>query len=107
VARLYSDENFPLPVVERLRHLGHDVLSIQQTGRAGEGVPDSEVFAVAIRERRAVLTLNRNDFKRLHRATRNIAVSSSARLTKNLRAKPSGFTMQSKICGHWMVCLFA
>lgn len=26
MARLYADENFPLPVVEELRRLGHDVL---------------------------------------------------------------------------------
>jgi predicted nuclease of predicted toxin-antitoxin system len=67
VARLYSDENFPFPVVEILRQLGHDVLTIQQTGKSGEGVEDSEVFAAAIVERRAVVTLNRSDFKRLHR----------------------------------------
>jgi hypothetical protein len=31
MARLYSNENFPLPVVERLRVLGRDVLTIQKT----------------------------------------------------------------------------
>ena len=31
MARLYSNENFPLPVVERLRALGHEVLTIQET----------------------------------------------------------------------------
>jgi len=34
MARLYSNENFPLPVVEELRRLGHDVLTIQETGKA-------------------------------------------------------------------------
>ena len=29
MARLYSNENFPLPVVEELRQLGHDVLTIR------------------------------------------------------------------------------
>ena len=33
MARLYADENFPLPVVEELRQLGHDVLTIQESGR--------------------------------------------------------------------------
>jgi len=28
MARLYADENFPLPVVEELRQLGHDVLTM-------------------------------------------------------------------------------
>ena len=32
MARLYANENFPLPVVEELRHLGHDVLTMQEAG---------------------------------------------------------------------------
>jgi len=32
MARLYANENFPLPVVEALRRLGHDVLTIQHKG---------------------------------------------------------------------------
>jgi hypothetical protein len=67
VARLYSDENFPMPVVAELRLLGHDVVSIQERGRAGEGTPDDEVLQLAIIEDRAVLTINRKDFIRLHR----------------------------------------
>ena len=27
MARLYADEDFPFPVVERLRQLGHDILT--------------------------------------------------------------------------------
>jgi len=68
MARLYSNENFPLPVVERLRALGHDVLTIQETGKADQALPDKEVLAFATREQRAVLTLNRVHFIRLHRA---------------------------------------
>jgi hypothetical protein len=34
MARFYSDENFPLPVVEELRKLGHDVLTIHEAGQA-------------------------------------------------------------------------
>lgn len=67
MARLYSNENFPLPVVEKLRGLGHDVLTIQETGRADQALPDKEVLAFATREHRAVLTLNRLHFIRLHR----------------------------------------
>jgi hypothetical protein len=67
MARLYSNENFPLPVVERLRALGHDVLTIQETGKADQALPDKEVLAYATREQRAVLTLNRLHFIRLHR----------------------------------------
>ena len=67
MARLYSNENFPLPVVERLQALGHDVLTIQETGKADQALPDKEVLAFATREQRAVLTLNRLHFIRLHR----------------------------------------
>jgi len=35
MARLYSNENFPMPVVAELRNFGHDVLTIQETGKAG------------------------------------------------------------------------
>lgn len=67
MARLYANENFPLPVVETLRQLGHDVLTIQNTGRAEQAVPDAEVLEEASNDRRAVLTMNRKHFVRLHR----------------------------------------
>ena len=66
MARLYANENFPLPVVEELRHLGHDVLTIQETGRGDQSVSDEEVLAFACGVHRAVLTLNRKHFVRLH-----------------------------------------
>ena len=44
MARLYANENFPLPVVNELRRLGHDVLTTQDTDRAGKAVPDEEVL---------------------------------------------------------------
>ena len=40
MAGLYSNENFPLPVVERLRALGHDVLTLQEAGKADQALPD-------------------------------------------------------------------
>ena len=56
-----------LPVVEELRRLGHDVLTIQETGKAELSVPDDEILAFASAQGRAVLTLNRKHFIRLHR----------------------------------------
>ena len=67
MATLYSNENFPLPVVEELRRLGHDVVTIQERGRASDAVSDQEVLRLAISESRAVLTLNCKDFIELHR----------------------------------------
>jgi hypothetical protein len=66
MAKLYSNENFPMPVVVALRALGHDVVTIQERGRANESTPDSEVLALATTEGRIVLTLNRKDFYREH-----------------------------------------
>jgi hypothetical protein len=66
MALLYGNENFPLPVVEELRRLGHDVLTVQETGRAEQSWPDEQVLAFAVGEGRAVLTLNRIHFRRLH-----------------------------------------
>lgn len=66
LARLYADENFPHPVVEELRRQGHDVLTAQQAGQAGQRIPDEAVLAFAHAEGRAVLTINRKDFIQLH-----------------------------------------
>ncbi len=66
MARFYANENFSLPVVEVLRHLGHDVLTTADSGRAGRAIPDTEVLAFAVAEQRIVVTLNRRHFIRLH-----------------------------------------
>lgn len=67
MARLYANENFPRQVVEALRILGHDVWTVFEAGNAGQSISDEEVLAFASRHPRAVLTLNRRDFIRLHR----------------------------------------
>lgn len=66
VVRLNANENFPLPVVERLRELELDVLTIQETGKAEQRLSDAEVLQFAQENDRAVLTLNRRHFIRLH-----------------------------------------
>ncbi|OWK38937.1 DUF5615 family PIN-like protein [Fimbriiglobus ruber] len=66
MTRLYANENFPFPVVEALRALGHDVTTTQDAGRAGQAIPDDEVLRYAVGEDRAVLTLNRRHFIALH-----------------------------------------
>lgn len=66
MARLYANENFPHPVAESLRRLGHDVLTVREAGNAGRAVPDDEVLDFADAEDRALLTLNRKHFVRLH-----------------------------------------
>lgn len=66
MASFYSNENFPLPAVHELRRIGHDVLTSLEAGNAGRAVPDEDVLAYAAAQRRAVITLNRRDFIRLH-----------------------------------------
>jgi predicted nuclease of predicted toxin-antitoxin system len=64
--RLYSDEQFPLPVVERLRNKGYDVLTVKDAGNANQGIPDDQVLLFASNLDRAVITQNRRDFIWLH-----------------------------------------
>src|SRR5437868_6730857 len=65
MASLYADENFDYPVVEFLRQRGHNVVTVQEAGRAGGG--DPQVLADTSAAGRALLTCNRKDYARLHR----------------------------------------
>jgi predicted nuclease of predicted toxin-antitoxin system len=66
MARLYANEHFPRAVVEILRSLGHDILTVQEAGKANHKIPDLQVLEFATQEERAILTLNRTDFLKLH-----------------------------------------
>ena len=63
---LYADENFPFRVIEELRRLGQDVLTAFEDGRANQSISDSDILSRATQLNRAIVTLNRRDFKRLH-----------------------------------------
>jgi predicted nuclease of predicted toxin-antitoxin system len=65
MARLYADEQFPFPVVALLRNFGHDALTIQEAGNAGDD--DPEVLAFAANNDRAVMTLASPAFHSLAR----------------------------------------
>ncbi len=67
MARLYMDEQFPKVVSQLLREMGHDVLTVQEAGKDNLGIPDEDVLTFAIDDNRAVVTLNRDEFVRLHR----------------------------------------
>jgi hypothetical protein len=64
--RLFADEDFPYPVVRRLRELGHDVLTVRDAGIDNDETPDDHVLELAIQAQRIVLTHNRRHFRRLH-----------------------------------------
>jgi hypothetical protein len=65
MAHFYADENFDYGVVERLRTLGHDILTVQEAGE--DGGDDARVLQRATLDGRCVLTFDHRDFKRLHR----------------------------------------
>jgi predicted nuclease of predicted toxin-antitoxin system len=67
VVNLYADEQFPKVVSELLRTYGHEVLTVQEAGNANLGIPDEAVLKFAVEIQRAIVTLNRNDFAKLHR----------------------------------------
>ena len=68
MADCYANENFPLPVVEVLRELGHNLLTTYESGKAGQAVSDEDILAFATAESRIVLTLNRRHFIRTRQA---------------------------------------
>jgi hypothetical protein len=67
MARLYADEDFSHPVVQRLRQLGHDIVTAQEAGQSNRGIEDQAVLTFATERGRAVVTFNRRPFIRLHR----------------------------------------
>jgi hypothetical protein len=77
MARFYADEDFPGPVVQILRDLGHDVLTVQEAGRRGTG--DPQVLADATADSRAVLTHNHRHYKRLHVTQAHAGIVSCSR----------------------------
>ena len=66
VRRFLGDEQFPHAVLDRLAEAGHDTLSVQVAGLSG--MPDEAVLEFAAADDRIVLTHDRRDFRRLHRA---------------------------------------
>lgn len=71
--KLYADENFPLRTIKEMQQLGHDVLTAFDDNRANQAISDKDVLTRATELGRAVLTINRKDFKRLHLKNSNHA----------------------------------
>jgi hypothetical protein len=65
--RLLLDEMFSPLIARELRSLGHDVIAIAERPE-WYGYSDPQVLELARRERRAIVTNNVNDFRRLHNA---------------------------------------
>jgi predicted nuclease of predicted toxin-antitoxin system len=65
---LYANENFPFEMVIALRQCGYDITTTYEAGQANQGIPDDEVLVFAQQQNRTVITLNRDDFVKLHRS---------------------------------------
>lgn len=66
--RLLIDEMYPHAVAEQLRHRGFDVVTVSERKEL-RALPDSQIFELAQREGRGVVTENIADFVALADAT--------------------------------------
>ena len=55
-------------VVRELRALGHDVLTTHDVGKSNQRIEDDSALRYATDHDRCLITINRRDFMRLHRA---------------------------------------
>ena len=67
--QFYSNENFPIVMVNLLRAAGHDVLNSYEAGQANQRIPDNQVLRYATSIHRILITENRQDFIDLHGVT--------------------------------------
>lgn len=56
MARLYSNENFPVQTVRWLRRFGHEVLTSLEAGKANQAIPDEQVLSFAAVMNRILIT---------------------------------------------------
>ncbi|NJL61286.1 MAG: DUF5615 family PIN-like protein [Methylacidiphilales bacterium] len=71
VLKFYSNENFPIVMVNLLRAEGYDVLTSYEAGQANQGISDDLVLQYATTASRILITENRQDFIDLHHTVPN------------------------------------
>jgi len=62
--KIFANENLFEPIIDYLRSLGHDVLSIRDAGLSG--ISDDEAYRRACKENRVIVTMDK-DFSRMFR----------------------------------------
>jgi len=62
--KFLANENLFEPIIEYLKGLGHDVLSIREAGLSG--ITDDEVYKLACKDNRVIITMDK-DFSRIFR----------------------------------------
>lgn len=63
---LLTDEDFDVPIAEKLRARGLDVLMLSMLELTNQGFEDKDVLLTATKPGRTVVTFNRRDFRFLH-----------------------------------------
>jgi uncharacterized protein DUF5615 len=94
--KLYADEDFDHRVVERLRALGHDVVTVMDAGWRGRS--DADQLAYSTAEGRALITFNRDDFHALHR--RSAAHAGIITCTRDRDVEALAARVHAAIDGH-------
>ena len=82
MARLYSNENFPLPVVEELWRLGHEQTVTEEEIRTSEEKWD-ELFARP-EAKRVMREMARKALDYQAKRTTNVAITKDGRLAPNV-----------------------
>ncbi len=59
--KFLADEDFPKPLVTKIRSLGHLVKTVQQKNL--QGSPDKIIANLALKEKRIILTFDKDFFK--------------------------------------------
>ena len=62
--KMFANENLFDPVIDYLRSIGHDVLSLREAGLSG--ISDDEVYKLACKEMYVIITMDK-DFSRMFR----------------------------------------
>lgn len=56
--RLFANENVFEPIIDHLRNLGHDVLSLREEGLSG--ISDDKVYQLACKEKLVIITMGKD-----------------------------------------------
>jgi predicted nuclease of predicted toxin-antitoxin system len=62
--KMFANENLFDPIINYLKGIGHDVLSIRDSGLSG--ISDDKVYHQACKEKRVIITMDK-DFSRMFR----------------------------------------
>ncbi|MFV1951849.1 MAG: DUF5615 family PIN-like protein [Nitrospinota bacterium] len=62
--KFFANENLFEPIIDYLRGLGYDLLSIRDSGLSG--ISDDEVYQLACKDKRVIITMDK-DFSRIFR----------------------------------------